>query len=65
MATSLFRTAPTVRAALRAGSVKPRVASLAGTSFVRGKATLPDLSCKRPVSMRKFFSFGGVSRNYN
>ncbi|KAK7755930.1 Superoxide dismutase [Mn], mitochondrial [Diatrype stigma] len=43
MATSLFRTTPTLRAALRAGSIKPRVASLAGTSFVRGKVTLPDL----------------------
>ncbi|KAL7624691.1 Superoxide dismutase [Mn], mitochondrial [Parahypoxylon ruwenzoriense] len=44
MATALFRTAPTMRAALRASSVKPAVAALASTSFVRGKATLPDLS---------------------
>ncbi|KAI1272106.1 iron/manganese superoxide dismutase domain-containing protein [Xylaria sp. FL0933] len=43
MATTLFRTAPSVRAALRAGSVKPAAAALASTSFVRGKATLPDL----------------------
>ncbi|RYP76807.1 hypothetical protein DL771_001543 [Monosporascus sp. 5C6A] len=43
MATSLFRAAPSVRAALRAGSVKSRVAPLAGTAFTRGKATLPDL----------------------
>lgn len=45
MATALFRTAPTVRAALRASSVKPAVAALASTTFTRGKATLPDLSC--------------------
>ncbi|KAI1492220.1 iron/manganese superoxide dismutase domain-containing protein [Biscogniauxia mediterranea] len=44
MATTLFRTAPSVRAALRTSSMKPAVAALAGTSFVRGKATLPDLS---------------------
>ncbi|KAI0019849.1 iron/manganese superoxide dismutase domain-containing protein [Xylariomycetidae sp. FL0641] len=43
MATTLFRSAPAARAALRAGSAKPRVAAMAGTSFVRGKATLPDL----------------------
>ncbi|KAH7027853.1 putative Mn superoxide dismutase [Microdochium trichocladiopsis] len=44
MATSLFRSIPAARAALRAStSVKPAVAGLAGTSFVRGKATLPDL----------------------
>ncbi|KAI0515165.1 iron/manganese superoxide dismutase domain-containing protein [Xylaria bambusicola] len=42
---SLFRaTAPSARAALRASSVKPATAALASTSFVRGKATLPDLS---------------------
>ncbi|KAI1401271.1 manganese and iron superoxide dismutase [Hypoxylon fuscum] len=44
MATTLFRTAPAARAALRASSVKPGVAAMASTSFVRGKATLPDLS---------------------
>ncbi|KAI0596924.1 iron/manganese superoxide dismutase domain-containing protein [Biscogniauxia sp. FL1348] len=44
MATTLFRTAPSVRAALRASSMKPSAAALASTSFVRGKATLPDLS---------------------
>ncbi|KAI0161598.1 iron/manganese superoxide dismutase domain-containing protein [Xylariaceae sp. FL1272] len=43
MATTVFRAAPSARAALRASSVKPAVAALAGTSFVRGKATLPDL----------------------
>ncbi|KAI5920864.1 iron/manganese superoxide dismutase domain-containing protein [Camillea tinctor] len=44
MATTLFRTAPSVRAALRPSSMKPAVAALTSTSFVRGKATLPDLS---------------------
>ncbi|KAH9886334.1 iron/manganese superoxide dismutase domain-containing protein [Xylariomycetidae sp. FL2044] len=43
MATTLFRTAPTVRAALRASSARPGLAALASTSFTRGKATLPDL----------------------
>ncbi|KAI1343742.1 iron/manganese superoxide dismutase domain-containing protein [Xylariaceae sp. FL0016] len=43
MATTLFRTAP-LRAALRANVAKPAAASLASTSFVRGKATLPDLA---------------------
>ncbi|TRX91039.1 hypothetical protein FHL15_008021 [Xylaria flabelliformis] len=43
MATTLLRTAPSARAALRASSVKPAAAALASTSFVRGKATLPDL----------------------
>ncbi|KAI0454207.1 iron/manganese superoxide dismutase domain-containing protein [Xylaria acuta] len=42
MATTLLRTAPSARAALRASSVKP-AAALVSTSFVRGKATLPDL----------------------
>jgi len=45
MATSLFRSMPVARAAIRASAgVKPAMAGLAGTSFVRGKATLPDLS---------------------
>ncbi|KAI0171722.1 iron/manganese superoxide dismutase domain-containing protein [Hypoxylon sp. FL1284] len=44
MATTLFRTAPTARAALRASSVKPATAALASTTFTRGKATLPDLT---------------------
>ncbi|KAI1733927.1 iron/manganese superoxide dismutase domain-containing protein [Xylaria scruposa] len=43
MATTLLRTAPSARAALRASSVKPAAAALASTSFVRGKAMLPDL----------------------
>jgi len=42
MSTTLFRTTPAVRSALRAGASK-RAASVASTSFVRGKATLPDL----------------------
>lgn len=44
MSASLFRTAPALRAATRAGVSKP-VAAFATTSFVRTKATLPDLSC--------------------
>ncbi|CAJ2510596.1 Uu.00g062210.m01.CDS01 [Anthostomella pinea] len=44
MASTLFRTAPAARVVLRAASIKPGVASLASTSFTRGKATLPDLS---------------------
>ncbi|KAI1134322.1 manganese and iron superoxide dismutase [Hypoxylon sp. FL0543] len=44
MATTLFRTAPAMRAALRASSVKTGAAALGSTSFTRGKATLPDLS---------------------
>ncbi|KAI1269675.1 iron/manganese superoxide dismutase domain-containing protein [Xylariaceae sp. FL1019] len=43
MATTVFRAAPSARAALKASSVKPAIAALAGTAFVRGKATLPDL----------------------
>merc|ERR1712000_608138 len=42
MATSLFRTAPALRAGIRASAAKP-MAGMASTSFVRGKATLPDL----------------------
>lgn len=41
MSTTLLRTST---AALRASSSK-RAASMASTSFVRGKATLPDLPC--------------------
>lgn len=46
MSASLVRPT-TARAALRAGAsaTRPRMAGLAGTSFVRNKATLPDLSC--------------------
>ncbi|KAK0663398.1 Manganese/iron superoxide dismutase [Cercophora samala] len=43
MSSTLLRTVPALRGALRAsGAVKP-AAALASTSFVRGKATLPDL----------------------
>jgi len=42
MSATLFRTAPAVRSALRAGASK-RAASVTATSFTRGKATLPDL----------------------
>jgi superoxide dismutase, Fe-Mn family len=45
MSATLFRTSGAARAALRAGASK-RAASIASTSFVRGKATLPDLPCK-------------------
>lgn len=43
MSASLLRTS-----ALRAGASAPRssMAGLAGTSFVRTKATLPDLACR-------------------
>ncbi|KAI3557434.1 iron/manganese superoxide dismutase [Colletotrichum abscissum] len=44
MSSTLLRTAPVLRTALRAGAAKPAAASLASTSFVRGKATLPDIS---------------------
>lgn len=45
MAASLVR--PTARAALRAGaSATPKSAGLAGLTFARGKATLPDLTCR-------------------
>jgi len=43
MSTTLLRSAaPALRGALRAGAMKP-AAAMASTSFVRGKATLPDL----------------------
>ncbi|RAL68234.1 hypothetical protein DID88_008937 [Monilinia fructigena] len=42
MSTTLLRTSTAARSALRASSSK-RAASMASTSFVRGKATLPDL----------------------
>lgn len=43
MSSALLRT--TARAGLRASVAKP-MAQAASTSFIRGKATLPDLSCK-------------------
>ena len=42
MSSTLLRTAPALRSALRATAIKP-AAAMASTSFVRGKATLPDL----------------------
>ncbi|KAK1765389.1 Manganese/iron superoxide dismutase [Phialemonium atrogriseum] len=42
MSATLLRTVPALRGALRAGAMKP-AAALASTSFIRGKATLPDL----------------------
>ncbi|KAL1838635.1 hypothetical protein VTK73DRAFT_4274 [Phialemonium thermophilum] len=42
MSSTLLRTVPALRAGLRAGAAKP-AAALSGTSFVRTKATLPDL----------------------
>ncbi|KAK3317312.1 Manganese/iron superoxide dismutase [Cercophora scortea] len=44
MSSTLLRTVPALRGALRAGAVVKPAAALASTSFVRGKATLPDLS---------------------
>lgn len=44
MAATLVRTS--ARAALRSGaSATPRTAGVAGLTFARGKATLPDLKC--------------------
>ena len=48
MSTALFRSAPALRAGLRARSIAP-AASFASTSFVRTKATLPDLPCTLPT----------------
>lgn len=54
MSTTLLRTSTAARAALRASSSK-RAASMASTSFIRGKATLPDLPCQfLPVFDRVF-----------
>lgn len=44
MSATLFRTSAAARSALRLG-VSKRAAAIASTSFVRGKATLPDLPC--------------------
>lgn len=51
MSSALLRTAPALRAGLRARAAQP-IAAMASTSFVRGKATLPDLSCKKPSQAR-------------
>jgi superoxide dismutase, Fe-Mn family len=43
MASALLRSTPALRAGLRARSTP--LAAMATTSFVRNKATLPDLPC--------------------
>ncbi|TVY40419.1 Superoxide dismutase [Mn], mitochondrial [Lachnellula occidentalis] len=43
MSATLFRTSTAARSTLRAGAGAKRAASATSTSFVRGKATLPDL----------------------
>ncbi|KFH41747.1 Superoxide dismutase [Mn]-like protein [Hapsidospora chrysogenum ATCC 11550] len=43
MASTLLRTTPALRAGLRASAARPAAAAIASTTFVRGKATLPDL----------------------
>ncbi|KAK0710378.1 Manganese/iron superoxide dismutase [Apiosordaria backusii] len=43
MSSTLLRTVPALRGALRASGAGKPAAALASTSFVRGKATLPDL----------------------
>lgn len=60
---TLLRSA-TAASALRAGaaSAVSRRAGLAGASFVRGKATLPDLSCMVVAHQN---TFGGASANMN
>lgn len=45
MSSTLLRSTPALRGALRAGAAKP-IMGMASTQFVRGKATLPDLSCE-------------------
>lgn len=46
MSATLLRTAPALRAGLRARAAAP-MAGMA-TTFARGKATLPDLPCETP-----------------
>ncbi|KAL2021869.1 hypothetical protein VTK56DRAFT_6464 [Thermocarpiscus australiensis] len=43
MSSTLLRTAPVIRGALRASRALKPAGAMASTSFVRGKATLPDL----------------------
>lgn len=45
MSSTLFRTVPALRGAIRAPAARTAAAALASTTFVRGKATLPALSC--------------------
>ncbi|KAH6623112.1 Manganese/iron superoxide dismutase [Chaetomium tenue] len=44
MSSTLLRTVPALRGALRASGAPKAVGAMASTSFVRGKATLPDLA---------------------
>jgi Fe-Mn family superoxide dismutase len=44
MSPTLLRTTPALRAGLRAAATRPALAAFSSTTFVRGKATLPDLS---------------------
>lgn len=46
MSSTLLRTVPALRGALRASGAPKAAGAMASTSFVRGKATLPDLACK-------------------
>jgi Fe-Mn family superoxide dismutase len=46
MSSKLFRAAPALRAALRTNAAPRMAGGIASTSFVRNKATLPDLPCK-------------------
>lgn len=62
MSATLLRTTPVVRSALRAGASK-RAASVAATSFVRGKATLPDLPCKSILYIHIFSIEGTLMAN--
>jgi len=48
MSSALLRTTPALRAGLRARAAAKPIAAMASTSFVRGKATLPDLPCESP-----------------
>ncbi len=56
MSSTLLRTVPALRGALRAGAVRP-AASMAGMTFVRGKATLPDLPCMTCLDLILSFQF--------
>jgi Fe-Mn family superoxide dismutase len=60
MAATLFSN--TARVALRSGASATSKAGAAGLTFARGKATLPDLSCKSsilgPGEVQKGLHFG-------
>jgi len=44
MSSTIFRSVPALRSSLRAGSSIKKASTIASTTFIRGKATLPDLS---------------------